>query len=182
MQKLNKRSVTLLAMLLAVFVLPTVVSWLLFYYHDHFQFKTTNRGTLVTPVISIADLNLGQTEKKWQIIYAPKDCGGSQYDKMTFTLHQLQQALGKDYKRVVLTLMVDQSCQLKDTHEFQVMKLASQQLSQWQKKFKRENFEITDKIFLVDPLGNLFMYYPADVDAMAILKDLKKVLEVSQIG
>jgi hypothetical protein len=39
-----------------------------------------------------------------------------------------------------------------------------------------------DKIYLVDPLGNVFMYYDESENPMHILKDLKKVLGVSQIG
>lgn len=37
-------------------------------------------------------------------------------------------------------------------------------------------------VYLADPLGNLFMYYPPGAYPMAILKDLKHVLRISQIG
>ena len=36
--------------------------------------------------------------------------------------------------------------------------------------------------FLVDPLGNLMMYYDVDVPAKGMIKDLQKLLKVSQIG
>jgi hypothetical protein len=39
-----------------------------------------------------------------------------------------------------------------------------------------------EQIYLVDPVGNLFIYYPVDTDPIHILKDMKHVLEVSQIG
>jgi hypothetical protein len=38
------------------------------------------------------------------------------------------------------------------------------------------------RIYLVDPLGNLFMSYPADAPDKALLTDLRKVLKLSHIG
>ena len=37
-------------------------------------------------------------------------------------------------------------------------------------------------IMLVDPLGNLMMSFPQSMDPRDILKDLKKLLKISQIG
>jgi hypothetical protein len=36
--------------------------------------------------------------------------------------------------------------------------------------------------YLVDPLGNLMMHYPAQVPPKGVLKDLRKLLKASQIG
>ena len=38
------------------------------------------------------------------------------------------------------------------------------------------------QILLLDPLGNLMMYYEADFDPYGVLKDLKRLLRVSRIG
>jgi hypothetical protein len=37
-------------------------------------------------------------------------------------------------------------------------------------------------IYVVDPLGNLVLYYPADGRMSAVLKDLQRLLKVSRIG
>jgi cytochrome oxidase Cu insertion factor (SCO1/SenC/PrrC family) len=37
-------------------------------------------------------------------------------------------------------------------------------------------------IYLVDPLGNLMLRFPAQPDAKRIMKDLKLLLKASQIG
>jgi len=39
-----------------------------------------------------------------------------------------------------------------------------------------------DRIYVVDPLGNFMMSYPADADPSAMLKDLRQLLRASQIG
>ena len=36
--------------------------------------------------------------------------------------------------------------------------------------------------YISDPLGNLMMSYPADINPKGILKDLKKLLRASRIG
>jgi cytochrome oxidase Cu insertion factor (SCO1/SenC/PrrC family) len=102
-----------------------------------------------------------------------------------FTLHQLRIALGKDRNRVNLALIVDQQCQIKDIHDFSKYVLTEQQYTLLQSNLSQagdKNFVANDKIYLIDPLGNLFMYYTNTTNPMNILKDLKKVLEVSQIG
>jgi hypothetical protein len=38
------------------------------------------------------------------------------------------------------------------------------------------------RVYLIDPLGNLMMFYPADVKAKGMLEDLKRLLRLSSIG
>ena len=39
-----------------------------------------------------------------------------------------------------------------------------------------------DRIYLVDPLGNLVLAYPRDPDIKALAKDLTRLLKASRIG
>jgi hypothetical protein len=39
-----------------------------------------------------------------------------------------------------------------------------------------------DHIYMIDPLGNLMMRFPKDVDPSLMAKDIKRLLKVSQIG
>jgi hypothetical protein len=45
-----------------------------------------------------------------------------------------------------------------------------------------EKGEPKDHIWVVDPLGNVVMRYPANPDLKGILKDLERLLKASQIG
>lgn len=176
--------------LLIISILPLIASWFLYHNHRLFQLKTLNHGTLVSPPLTSQDLAMNQNSpKKWQIVYMPNHCCNADCEKKMFTLHQLRKALGKDRDRVNLTLAVDQTCPLRDSHDFQELLLTSEQYQHWQKafqqrdtKFRLQNDVVTNKIYLIDPIGNLFMYYSDITDPMNILKDLNKVLEVSQIG
>jgi hypothetical protein len=39
-----------------------------------------------------------------------------------------------------------------------------------------------ERVYIVDPLGNLMMYYQPDADARGMLQDLQKLLKYSKVG
>jgi len=174
----NKKARIQVSVLLLVFILPAIIGWYLFHYHERFQFKTVNRGVLINPPLPVQDL-LPQG-RKWQIAYLPNHCD-SQTEKMMYTLHQMYTALGKDRDRVDLTLVGDASCQTAKAHDFRKLLFTSAQYAHLQTLFSL-GFLVKQKIYLVDPLGNVFMFYPETANPMDILKDLKHVLGVSQLG
>ncbi len=49
-----------------------------------------------------------------------------------------------------------------------------------------ENKEVTPletkKVYLIDPLGNLMMQYPADFKTRGLIRDLRHLLKWSRIG
>lgn len=136
--------------IVAIFVVPILFSYLFYFYHDFFHFKTTNYGQLIEHPYQV-DLN---HEKKWQVVLVTPTVCDSTCAKQFFYLNQMRKLLGKEVDRVdVLKITTEQS----------------------------ENLAINN-IYLIDPLHNVFMFYPNTANVMNILKDLKKVLEVSQIG
>lgn len=162
MQKTYKQ----LFIMLFIFTIPVIVSWILFHYHHYFHLKTLNNGTLISSPIDVkylySDMENGQ-QKKWRVIYIANETCYSACREIEHQLNQVQKALGKDSDRVNTVFI--------DNKNKQIQKLTAS-----------IHFSATNKIYLVDPLGNLFMYYSSDVDPMNVLKDLKRVLEVSQIG
>lgn len=174
-RKINVANVKILLLLL-VFVVPMGVAWVMFEYPDYFKFRTTNRGKLMQPMVHDANF-LDANHRSWQIVYAPEDCQTEQAEQQMFFLHQVRLALGKDADRVSLSLLTERACPLTDTHDFRKLLLDTAPI-----RAALEDHRIESKIFLVDPQGNVFMYYSDNGSAMRILKDLKRVLEVSQIG
>lgn len=172
-------------------VVPMVVSWFLYRYHQYFNFSTLNHGVLIRPAIPMSDIGFIKSQRKiWQIVYMPSGCCDGQCKKHLFFLHQVREALGKDSERVNLVFAASPACQQEDlltlhSYNFQNILFTTQQTFLLQAKFAHSglnNFVLTDKIYLIDPHNNLIMYYPASADAMGILKDLKLLLRVSQIG
>lgn len=167
MHNSNKRSYTPFLSLMLVFIVPMVASWFLYYYHDYFQLKTSNHGTLVKPAFSVQGVWAeNDSPKKWRIVYVSGLICDSQCEGVLRTLNQVKKALGKNSDRITVK-------QISPSFTFS---------NENMKSFSEEKFVINNKIYLVDPTSNLFMYYSDTSNPMNILKDLKRVLEVSQIG
>ena len=161
-------------LLVSIFIVPMLVSWVMYNYPDYFTLHTVNHGKLMDPLVN--DASLMDVAHTWQIVYAPADCKAQAAEEKMFVLHQLRIALGKDADRVSLSLLTEKDC-LGDAHEFR--RLAGNTAAI---RAALEDHYVEKKIYLVDPQGNVFMYYSEASEPMQILKDLKRVLEVSQIG
>lgn len=162
---------SILFLLATLFILPVFFSWIVYRYHEYFHLQTSQHGVLLNPPFPALEL-LGKnfsSSHQWQIVYAPNECD-DQANKMLFQLHQLHKALGSKASRVNVIALVQTDCKLKPQQGFhKIIKKLSRRLT-------------INRIYLVDPHDNVFMYYSANTDLMNIFKDIKKVLEVSQIG
>jgi hypothetical protein len=164
-----------MVLLVLIFVVPMVVSWVMYNYPDYFSFHTVNHGKLMDPMVT--DASLVDAAHTWQIVYAPADCKSVEAEKKMFLLHQLRTALGKDADRVSLSLLTENDCTSADVHEFRRLVGNTAAI-----RAALEDHQVENKIYLVDPQGNVFIYYAENSEPLRILKDLKRVLEVSQIG
>jgi hypothetical protein len=165
MKKLHKK-INPLFWLISITLLPILISWCLYFYHTQLHFKSLNHGVLITPAIPAPLFNknsLAANHKVWRIIAIDKGDCKDNCPALRHTLSQIQTALGKDYRRVELVFLNSDDQDV----------ISMQKLLQ---------LDPRAKIFLQDPLNNLFMYYPDTVNPMGILKDLQQVLKASQIG
>lgn len=176
----HKRTRKSIVFLMLIFIIPILASWILFNYHDHFQLKTTNHGILVNPPLHLKNVAvLNDNQKKWLILYVSENHCDSRCENTFHLLNQVKKALGKNTDRVMvkkilpeITFEDENNNTISDHH------LRNENISE----LTENNFVMSHKIYLIDPIGNLFMYYQDTINPMDILKDLKRVLEVSQIG
>jgi len=139
--------------LIFIFLMPIAGGHLLYYFHDYFTLKPKNKGTLISPPLHA---NKNKT-KKWEIIYVcEKNCAAVEFD-----LSQLKKLLNTDSNRVTISIQN-----------------RNKSISEWGGSPVIQS----QRIYLMDPLNNVFMYYPDSENPLHILKDLKQVLEVSSIG
>ncbi|OAI49523.1 hypothetical protein AYO45_07015, partial [Gammaproteobacteria bacterium SCGC AG-212-F23] len=140
-----------------IFILPLLLSTIIYFYRDHFHFNHMNHGALVNPLVPVVGL---ENAKKWRVIYLTgNDCDANCMQK-SFELQQIPKVIGKNYDRVRVMVM-------KENY------------------FHSANNIFTfhqKQIYLVDPLNNLFMVYPEKTKPMDVLADIKRVLEVSHLG
>lgn len=179
MPKLN--SYQMLILLAFVFLLPSCFSWFFYSFAKNLHLVTNQHGTLLNPVVPIENL-LGE-DKLWQIIFVPKHCIASQDNKLFDNLRQMRLLLGAKKNRTILKLVVPLPCLKEKIKDFKTTVMTEKEAKKITYLFKKHHMAFhRNKIYLMDPLGNVFMSYPSSVAVMDIYKDFKKVLDISQIG
>jgi len=178
-----------------VFAAPLLLAILLFMRPELVQLGTKNNGILVKParpldslVISVAgqpgDKSLLEGKWTWaSFIEGP--CGPACAEQL-YKSRQVRLALGKDMDKgqrllVQVGAPVALDPQLLEAHPDLIIANAEKD-SDWLSQFHLDGDSIeTANIFLVDPLGNLMMYYPPEIEGPKILKDIQRLVRVSWI-
>lgn len=195
----QKSLLTLLA-LLFIFFGPMIAAWSLYTSRDQ-MLPPTNYGQLIVPPLPFKVLALHDTDNvdfpksvlagKWLMVYyAPSVCDES-CDQNLYKMRQVRVALGKDMDRMQRMLLttpqpanptLDKSLETDylDTYHAVIAPAAMQQFLPTD--FAKSVSTKGGGLFLVDPLGNVMLYYPPDADPEKLLKDLTRLLGVSQIG
>lgn len=193
----TKKSKVVVLTLILIFVVPMLAAWLAFS-QGIFLGSTVNRGTLINPPFAITTLNLinetGQAvnlnsmKGKWWLFYITPTPSDALSQQNLYYMRQIRQATGKDIERVnraIVTLSSNTALdntlhgQFPGTDHFIISQSKFDLLkASLPKKLALEK----SSLYLVDPLGNVMMVYDPNAKPKGILKDLKHVLKVSQIG
>jgi cytochrome oxidase Cu insertion factor (SCO1/SenC/PrrC family) len=190
---------TKLALLLTVFVLPTLASFAAFYWFP--PTKTGNYGELIVPVINLPALPLaiadgsdaaadagGQALRgKWLIVTRDSGACETSCDQKLFAMRQARLIVGREMDRVVRVVLIDDDVKpsVEIIRRYQGTAWVAAKSTSWLSKFPSPPKDASNGrafFYAVDPLGNIFMRYGADADVKLIAKDLQRVLKASQIG
>lgn len=195
-----KRSNRTLWILVAVCALPYLAGWLYFQFMDKLPTPaTTNYGTLLSPVRAVGELplvgadgatfNTADLRGKWVLVtVADSACAASCQQNLYF-LRQVRQAMGNERRRVERLLMLTETSQLaalqlhlKEHAGMNVAVGPAASITQLQAVLQNPNPAAKDGLYIIDPLGNVMMSYPPDFKGELIIKDLRRLLKVSQVG
>jgi len=130
------------------------------------------------------------SESQWVLLVTGNDVCNERCQQALYTVRQVNTALGKESERVFRVLA--SSAELGDsrtelTKQYPRLSLASMNTDDL-KSFAKDHFEnietVTNdwNIWVVDPLGNVILRYEADRHGKDILKDMKRLLKLSNIG
>ena len=190
---MSQRSKFLL--LVAIFLVPTVASFVAFYFFP--PSKTTNYGTLISPVVSLPPVPLMRLDTgaeqlaqglrgKWLII--TRDSGLCEVicRKKLYAMRQARLILGREQDRVLRVVLVDDDVRPAEPlqREFDGTIWLSAKALSWSVILPRaaDDAAGTNSIYAVDTQGNVFMRYTAEPDIKKFANDLRRVLKASQIG
>ena len=202
-----KRSNATLWVMIVLFALPNLAAFYFYLNRDSIDFSslTTNTGTIITPVRQVPEITLTKIDDtpfqtsslkgKWIMLsIGSSSCSQDCQDNL-YKMRQVRKATGEFYKRVDrLFLLTDtenlnsfQSLLNKEYPKLTVIKppASAENMQAYENLFALFSVKgepVQDGIYFIDPLGNYMMAFPAQTEAKKILKDLMRLLKVSQIG
>lgn len=181
---------------IAVFAGPLLLAIALFYGRAWLPVPSPNpNGILIHPARALDDFSLqGAGDKpltleslkgKWTLVYLGGACDLPCQANL-YKLRQVRIALGKNTDRTQRVYLLTEESTRAEVEslleEHPDMRLAVGTKNEIFEALKLNPEERQSPIFVIDPLGNLMLRYPSDVASKSLLKDLKRLLRISQIG
>ncbi len=200
--KAKKSSYWVAIILALVFIIPIVLAWTFFNEeHELANVDTSNYGHLILPPPYIEKLALKQVNGKaatkrmllgkWRMLYInPNGCEKVCRSNL-YKMRQVRIALGKNQSRVArifVSLDRQQRIVIEDAiaHGYTgtaLLETTKVNAAKFLHKLPSAKMALKQGyLYLVDPHGNVMMSYAPNANSSKILKDMKKLLRVSQIG
>jgi len=178
--------ITLIAL---VFFGPLIFAAWMYYSGRLAPTATSNHGDLIEPLVSLqasaAGERLGaQWPGLWQLVVSETGECGEGCREALVRMRQIRLMLGKDMDRVGRVFLHGNVAPdrvwldaehpgLKTTNDMALVALLAEH---------RPAASQSGGMYLVDPLVNLVMYFPPDLDPADVVDDLKHLLKLSRIG
>lgn len=187
--------------LFGVFGLPLIAALIVARMTDHGLpdfVGTTNNGDLVEPPVELLDWSLqspdgemldeailSDVEEEWTLVYFNADgCDRICQDKI-YSMRQLRLMLGRNALHVERLYVYGGLGQkeidsVRNAFPDMVMATGEKKaLERVGNQLKQPGHEGDDRLYLVDPVGQVMMSFPADMKPRLVYKDLKKLIKVT---
>lgn len=192
----QRRSRMVIIVIALVSFVPFALAW---YYarHPEWVTKTSNYGQLIIPAHPLPEASLtgtpltgqpvrDETHGRWIILQVS---GAVCEQRCLDTLHKTHQAhlmLNKEIARVRRLLLVPEgaeaSAYAKASEDKTLLIAAASPALIAEINTAIKSPPEPDAVLIVDPLTNLAIWYAPNFDPYGLVKDLKRLLNVSQIG
>jgi len=189
-----KRSNTSLWILVASFIVPIILAYAYFFFGDRPAVKSN--GNLIIPIVDIHTLNITdklgndlseeQLTPNWQMIYFVGSSCNADCQNSLYNMRQINIGMGKYQDRVSHAI-----AHLAEPDNAFIQLIEKEHKAAGKIYTKVENINALSKlevdannmqsIYLVDPLGNIMMYFPKDIEPKLIKKDINKLLKISRL-
>jgi cytochrome oxidase Cu insertion factor (SCO1/SenC/PrrC family) len=187
-----------------LFALPNVLAIYFYLNRDEINLgETTNYGKLVSPVRQYQDMTftkldgsefkLSSTQGKWVLLSIGSSSCLQNCQENLYKIRQIRKAAPEGYMRVTRVFFLTDQNDIGSFNEllqsYQGMEvvtppdnLSDKDYQNFLANFSLAGEKVEDGIYIIDPLGNYMMAYPPGADAKGILKDVERLLKISQIG
>ena len=193
MQDVAKPNKTKFLVIVALFALPIIASYLTYFVWPP-KGGVKNYGALIKPETLPESLTLTALESgaptplqtlrgKWLLVQVDAASCPPACEKKLYAMRQVRLMQGREQDRVLRLWLVEDgrtpaapllqkyegSLLFTDPSRSLIAKLA-------------RYFDPQQSIYLIDPRGNLMMRWPAEVDIKRMHKDIERLLKASQMG
>lgn len=181
-----------LAFMAALFFGPVLVAYFwFFYFSEDSEFHTVNKGELVDPPVSMVDVALmprnGEEtvfpfKDDWSIVLlAPRACGPD-CESALHTTRQVWRRLNRDMNRVQRLLVAGEDVDV-DTSQHPLLDVYNY-TPLVGKRFDAALplHDAGTRVLLIDPMGNLMLTYPLELEPDSLYDDLTRLLRYSKTG
>ena len=160
-----------LLLIILSFAGPLMLATFMYKYSDFIPVaEPKSNGNLINPVITLSkkdDFDNILKDKKWTFMYVYENETCDLLCEATlYMMQQVRESVGN----------FENSDNQKIIKKYNKIKLL--------KVLNRDFFKKLEKnhLYIIDPLGNIFIYYDKDFSAKGLKKDIKKILRISRIG
>ena len=198
MQQSIRNSRKKLLIVFGLFFGPLIIALVWYYGFGAVFLKraATNHAPLVQPVVTLqpftnllldqTQLDLDRLKGKWTVLHRLGNSCADSCMNALYNTRQTRLALGKDSNRVQRFLIGGNVNLLEtagaDHADLGLVLRINGGLDSQLLPVVESMVLGQDDALLVDPLGNVMMVVPADLNPSYLLKDLKKLLKLSKIG
>lgn len=197
---MNKQRFKIILMFAIVF-LPFIVAYIMIKTEILIPQSKTNNGQLISPPLQLTDLPIrnidneamtpGDWLQKWRFFIVNNQNCDDSCQNSVHTLRQIHLLLNKESDRVeryyltTKNLIPSTQSILNSKENYPYLKFLSveeKQINSLIDAIYGNNKSIYPTILLIDPLGNIMMYYTPDQLDKKVVDDIKKLLKSSKIG
>ena len=189
LQEVRARNLRTVALLAALFLLPLVAAFGMYYGADWRSAQRTNHGALILPVRELPRLSASYGAKTfthvWSLVYVGAGACDDACASALYVMRQTHLGLNNDMERVqrVFVATGDSSAWQSLLREYPglvVIHAADREGEELVRQFPAD--DRAHATFIVDPLGNLMMRCDTRADPKGLHEDLLKLLKLSNIG
>lgn len=177
-----------LAIFLACLV-PFVAAYVTFYFWT--PDSRMNYGELL-PVRSLPEvlgarpdgmvLTAADLRGKWVLVQADSGACAERCQKKLYNMRQVRLAQGKNFERVErVWLVLDDASPVAEPKLTEGVHVLRPKDRASLAAFPADG-DVRDHVYLVDPMGNVMLRFPKEGDPKRMVKDLQRLLKVSQVG
>jgi hypothetical protein len=177
-----RRTLGLLALVCAA---PVIASYVAYYWlhrsaHVNYGELEVTPAPAITGTVDGASWSLASLRGRWVLLVASERASTAACEGALYATRQARTIQNREQERIVRVLLLPSGAALPPKAllaEHPGLVVAEADPSQWTALDGGK-----DAIYVVDPLGNLVLRYPADPDIRGLAKDLERLLRASRIG